>query len=98
MSNSFGLDKTLLSEIRTLADKYHIRRVILFGSRARGDYHAHSDIDLAVEGSNFQDFTFDTDETTSTLLKFDFVNLNNKISDELKTAIKTDGRIIYEKI
>ena len=98
MNNSFGLSKTLLSEIRTLAAKHHVHRVILFGSRARGDYHDRSDIDLAVEGGDFRDFTFDVDETTSTLLKFDFVNLNDKLSDELKTAIKTDGRIIYEKI
>lgn len=33
-----------------LADRYGVRRVVLFGSLARGDSTASSDVDLAVEG------------------------------------------------
>ena len=33
-----------------LAQKYDVDRVILFRSRARGDFRRTSDIDLAVEG------------------------------------------------
>jgi predicted nucleotidyltransferase len=33
-----------------LADRYGVRRVVLVGSLARGDFGATSDIDLAVEG------------------------------------------------
>lgn len=35
-----------------LAEKYNIEKVILFGSRARGDYKRASDIDLAVQGGD----------------------------------------------
>ena len=45
-----GIDGEVLREICDLAEKYHIQKVILFGSRARGDFKRTSDIDLAVEG------------------------------------------------
>ena len=32
--------------------KHQVEKVILFGSRARGDYGRASDIDLAVYGGN----------------------------------------------
>jgi uncharacterized protein len=35
---------------RLLADRYHTKRAVLFGSLADGSYTEHSDIDLAVEG------------------------------------------------
>jgi len=32
-----------------IAEKYHISKVYLFGSFARGDYNEQSDIDLRIE-------------------------------------------------
>jgi predicted nucleotidyltransferase len=44
------VDEALIREItRTIVDAFHPCRVILFGSRARGDYRQDSDIDLLVE-------------------------------------------------
>lgn len=45
-----GIRQQVVDEIRSLAQKYEVRKVILFGSRARGDFREKSDIDLAVEG------------------------------------------------
>ena len=45
-----GIRDRVLKEIWELAQQYKIHKVILFGSRARGDYHKTSDIDLAVSG------------------------------------------------
>ena len=53
--------------------KIDIDKVILFGSRARGDYKRTSDIDLAVEGGDVASFSLDVEEETTTLLKFDIV-------------------------
>lgn len=39
-------------EIIQLAKQYDIQKVILFGSRARGDNWERSDIDLAVSGGD----------------------------------------------
>ena len=43
-----GIKESLIEEIRDLARRYSIDKVILFGSRARGDFRRTSDIDLAV--------------------------------------------------
>ncbi len=71
-----GIDSVVLEEIRELARKNHIRKVILFGSRARGDYHRASDIDLAVSGGDILNFTLEVEENTSTLLTYDVVDLS----------------------
>ena len=39
-----GIKKKVIEEIRQLAVDYNIQKVILFGSRARGDYHERSDM------------------------------------------------------
>lgn len=93
-----GIKPVVVQEIRSLAQKYNIRKVILFGSRARGDYKRVSDIDLAVSGGDFVRFTLDVDEETSTLLKYDFVDLDGSVQEELLDSIEKEGRILYEKI
>ena len=95
---SYNLDERVKSEIIELAKKYNIEKVILFGSRARGDNHERSDIDLAVSGGDILNFTFDVDEKVWTLLSFDVVNLDRGISEELQTEINRDGKMIYEKV
>lgn len=47
-----GIKRIVLREIRELAEKHQAEKVILPGSRARGDYGRASDIDLAVYGGN----------------------------------------------
>ena len=39
-----GIKEAVLDEIRELARRYGVKRVVLFGSRARGDYWRASDI------------------------------------------------------
>ena len=77
---------------------YNIQKVILFGSRARGDYHEGSDIDLAVLGGDTNNFALAVDEETSTLLMYDIVDLSLPVQEELKDRIYQEGIVIYEKI
>lgn len=93
-----GIRPQVLDEICELAQKYNLTKVILFGSRARGDFKRTSDIDLAVIGGNVARFSLDVDEETSTLLKFDIVDLSRNIQDELRESILTEGKVLYEKI
>lgn len=46
--NQTGIKLEVINEIIELAKKFNIYKVILFGSRARGDFREKSDIDLAV--------------------------------------------------
>ncbi len=93
-----GTSEKLEQEIINLAIKYDIDKVVLFGSRARGDYKLTSDIDLATFGGNYSGFCVETDDTTSTLLKFDIVNLSGSVQPELLEVIKKEGKILYEKV
>lgn len=70
-----GIRPIVIEEICALAENYNVKKVILFGSRARGDFRKKSDIDLAVEGGDFARFALDIDEKTSTLLEYDIVDL-----------------------
>ncbi len=93
-----GIREDVLEEIRSLAQKHHIDKVILFGSRARGDFQKTSDIDLAVSGGDFDRFALDVDEETSTLLEYDIVSLARCMQAELRDSIEKEGKVIYEKI
>lgn len=93
-----GIRKEVIEEIRNFARKYQVKKVILFGSRARGDYKRTSDIDIAVSGGDFAEFALDVEEETSTLLEFDIVNLDREMQDELREAIEREGKILYEKV
>lgn len=93
-----GIKRQVIDEIVELAKKHQIKKVVLFGSRARGDYHKTSDIDLAIEGGDSVRFALDVDELTSTLLKYDVVDLNGPVQEELCQSIKREGIIIYEEV
>ncbi|WP_343209582.1 nucleotidyltransferase domain-containing protein [Anaerolentibacter hominis] len=96
--NETGINPDVIEEIKELARNYQVDRVILFGSRARGDYGRASDIDLAVQGGDFINFALDVDEKTSTLLMYDVIDLNSNVQEELLESIRKDGIVIYEKI
>lgn len=96
--NQTGINPVVLEEIRELAQKHRIEKVILFGSRARGDYSRASDIDLAVQGGDCTGFAFDVDEKTSTLLMYDIIDLSKNVQSGLLESIRKDGIVLYEKI
>lgn len=93
-----GIRQQVIDEIIALAQKNNVEKVILFGSRARGDYKESSDIDLAFQGGNSSSFILDVDEDTTTLLEFDIIDLNKPIQKELVESIRQEGVLIYEKI
>ena len=93
-----GLSDALTREIIAIAETHGIGRVILFGSRARGDHRETSDIDLAVTGGDIDGFAVDIEEDTDTLLKFDVVNLDGSVRNDLRRSIEREGRIIHEKV
>ena len=93
-----GIKENVINEIVELAQKYDLQKVILFGSRARGDFQRASDIDLAVSGGNVSMFALDVEEETSTLLEFDVVNLDLDLQEKLLESIKKEGMVLYEKV
>ena len=92
-----GIKPNVMQEIMMLAKKHQIKQLIIFGSRARGDFRKVSDIDLAVKGGNVARFTVDL-EDTATLLEFDVIDLEKPVNPDLLKSIKEEGRVLYEKI
>ena len=79
-----------------------VRRVILFGSRARGSAAERSDIDLAVdaEGGSAADWQriLDVVDEADTLLKIDAVRLDTlPDEDPLNRAIRRDGIVLFDR-
>lgn len=93
-----GIKEKVIQEIIQLAKNNNVGKVILFGSRARGDYKEKSDIDLAFMGGNSSQFILSVDEDTSTLLQFDVIDLKKPVRKELMESIEREGISIYEKI
>ena len=86
-------------QIITICRKYdYIEKVILFGSRARGDNELKSDIDLAVYcDSDLSLFIEEIENTTHTLLEFDFSDMNNIVDDFFIEQVEKEGIVLYEK-
>ncbi len=93
-----GVSNEVENQIIKLAQKYSIQKIIVFGSRARGDYRKTSDIDLAVTGGNVAAFSIDVEEDVATLLQFDVIDLDKRVQPELLDSINSEGKVIYEKI
>lgn len=92
---SYNLDKRLEREIISMARRFGIKKLILFGSRARGTNRERSDIDLAATGGDIDEFAEAVEEQIDTLLAFDVINLDDGIDDDFKAEIDRDGIILY---
>lgn len=93
-----NLSLEIQNQIRKFAKDCVLDKVILFGSRARGTNRERSDIDLAVSGKNVLRFEELLEEQADTLLSFDVVNLDEIVSDKLRTSIDRDGQLLYAKV
>ena len=90
----------LYTKLAALARKYGARRLVLYGSRARGDNRYNSDIDLAVYGmpkENQSSFWLDV-EDLPTLLKFDIVFIQENMNPAFLANIKRDGVDLMNKL
>jgi predicted nucleotidyltransferase len=88
--------------LRELADFHFVEKILLFGSRARGDNQERADIDLAIVCPKASDKDWlkvlDVIENADTLLKIDCLRLEGLSEEsELKKNIMMEGKIIYEK-
>lgn len=94
-----GLSVELQNRIIESAKRYRVQKLVLFGSRARGDFRPSSDIDLAVYGLDPRDdlaFSATLDDLP-TLLKFDMVPVRTGTNPALVAEIEKDGVIWMER-
>jgi predicted nucleotidyltransferase len=97
----YDLKDEIVSAIISIAEKYPISKIVIFGSRAKGDNKPASDIDLAVytlpDFAHAGHFTSDI-EDMQTLLKIDIVFIDKCKNDKLIANIENEGVTIYERL
>jgi uncharacterized protein len=95
------LSDSVIYFLMTLARQENVNRIIVFGSRAFGDYEQYSDLDLAVDAPEMTKYKW------LKLKEFAIYDLNAfiKVSlvhystnpEKLKIRITQTGKIIYER-
>ena len=80
----------LYDDIAIVAKKCGARKVVLFGSRARGDNRSNSDIDIAIYGMpESQRGIFVAElEKLPTLLKIDIVHVSEVMNEKFLQNIE----------
>jgi predicted nucleotidyltransferase len=100
---NFGLSKRSIDTLNNIFKKYdELKKVVIYGSRAIGNYKNGSDIDMTFEvGDKFSDFDLlhicgDLEE--SDLPYFTDCSIFSKINNpDLKEHIVRVGKVLYER-
>lgn len=98
----YGLKDTELASLTSLFSKNeHIERVILYGSRAKGNYKPFSDVDITLVGrelthSDLNRMILDIDDLLLPYM-FDISIFHTLKSSDLIDHINRRGISIYEK-
>ena len=101
-TNMYGLtDKSYNELLQILASMPEIEEVVLYGSRARGDYWRASDVDLSIKGQDFDNHTLarlNDKLYNSHIPQFFDTHIYSKIRNpKFKTNVDRDGKVIYRK-
>lgn len=98
----FGLSETVVNDICNVFKDYpNITEVLIFGSRAKGNYRTGSDIDLAAKGKGI---SFDqlTDihlriEDLDLLYEVDVLSYEEKKGTPIGDHIDRVGKVFYKR-
>lgn len=99
-------DKTGIHDVleklgRVFMQYLDIDKVVLFGSRARGDHRRTSDIDLCIYGNDLSKRDrydiLDAIEDIETFYSFDIVFYDELDNEAIKESIIKDMYLIYER-
>lgn len=100
MDNNFGLsERTINTLLEYFNSKPEIEKVVLYGSRAKGNYKIGSDIDFAVwtNSQNVISSILNELDELPTPYKFDVTDYLNLSHENLKKSIDEQGILFYEK-
>jgi uncharacterized protein len=95
------VDRVVLPALRdALAAFPEVERIVLFGSRAKGDAEPRSDIDIAISCPAGDTRTWldicRVAEEAETLLKIDLVRLEDT-DQAFRRRIEREGKVLYER-
>ena len=98
----YGLKQNIIDDINIIFSNYScIKKAILYGSRAKGNFKLGSDIDLCLFGENINlELIYKIkDDIDDLLLPYlvDIINYHDISNTELKDHINRVGIVFYEK-
>ena len=97
----FGLSDTVIRELQDVFRRYeNIEKVLIFGSRSKGNYRAGSDIDLAVIGKDIDynlllSILCEIDDL-ELLYSVDLLDYQKKKGTPIGDHIDRVGQVFYE--
>jgi len=99
-TNKYGLNKRDMQTLSNIFSKYEdVRKVLLFGSRAKGSYYPGSDIDMAIVDNNisYQILRKIKSDISDSSLPYnvDLVNFSTLTNPALKEHISRVGKVLY---
>ena len=86
-----GLTKKEIKQIKDTLNEIDVKKIILFGSRAKGTNQKASDIDLAIDGDAKKAYYL-LNEESSLPYFFDVLNLSKIKNQNLLNHIKRVGK------
>jgi len=93
-------DKALNEIVKIVVKHLNPKKIILFGSRGKGNFRFNSDYDIAVDSNQYDFRTIrkikEKVNEAAGLKKVDVVFIN-EIEDGFKEIINKTGKILYEK-
>ena len=98
--HNFGLPQRTLDELLSYFNNNpDIEKVLIYGSRAKGNYRNGSDIDLAIWTDNHKTFFSISSELNDlpTPYKFDVTDYKTLTHEGMKNSIDQDGIIFYTR-
>lgn len=98
----FGLEDTTINKIQTVFKKFtEIKLILIYGSRAKGNFKPGSDIDLTIKNSSIDFFRLNqllsALDDLSTPYTFDISIYEELSSAELISHIDRVGLIFYQE-
>lgn len=96
----YGLSRDVFIKMLDVFKEYShsIKEVILFGSRARGDYKPTSDVDLAIKFRSDSGYIYkikDRLENENVIYTFDIIDYAKIGNERLKSCIESEGEVIF---
>lgn len=98
--NPFGLSASVISDLHHCFSQYpSIEKVLIFGSRAKGNYRDGADIDLAVMAPAMANTEFtclwNALDALPLVFKLDTLHWNRLENERLKHKILAEGKCFY---
>lgn len=95
-------DKVIQFLIESAKQSDSVQKLILFGSRARGDQTERSDYDIAIQfkkdshDSSRIKFISKISEKSPTLCKIDIIDLDRELNQKFRNRIISEGKTLFE--